>query len=280
MSVPEKLYPSIDELPQEADAISRRLVAARTNAAALPDFPGKLPDNLPDAYAIQSASIARWPDEVAGWKVGGVPTDLQASLSAERLVGPIFRSSIHKIESGSCRTMPIFKGGFAALEAEYIFELASTIEPVNRDFSDVELIEFVSELYVGVEIASSPMAMINVLGPCCVVPDFGNNAGLLVGPNVPNWSSLAKESLTIAVTIDDVLVGASDSTAIEGGPLQALRFLIHVCAKRGVVLAEGTLVSTGAVTGIHEVQNESKAKVDFGSFGSFNVAFESMSPKQ
>jgi 2-keto-4-pentenoate hydratase len=115
MPVPEKPYPVIDELSQELDGISRRLVAARTNAEALPDFPGKLPDSLPEAYAIQSASIVRWPDEVAGWKVGMVPAELRASLSAERLVGPIFRSSIHKVESGSCRTMPIFKGGFAAL---------------------------------------------------------------------------------------------------------------------------------------------------------------------
>ena len=280
MPVPEKPYPVIDELSQELDGISRRLVAARTNAEALPDFPGKLPDSLPEAYAIQSASIARWPDEVAGWKVGMVPEELQASLSAERLVGPIFRSSIHKVDSGSCRTMPIFKGGFAAVEAEFILKLATSIEPANRDYSDVELIEFVSGLYVGAEIASSPMAMINELGPCCVVPDFGNNAGLLVGPSAPDWNSLPLESLTAAVTVDDVVVGTASATAIEGGPLQALRFLIHICAKRGIVLSEGAMISTGAVTGIHEVQTESKAKVDFGSIGSFNVTFESMSPKQ
>jgi 2-keto-4-pentenoate hydratase len=124
------------------------------------------------------------------------------------------------------------------------------------------------------------MAMINELGPCCVVPDFGNNAGLLVGPSVPDWNSLPLESLTAAVTVDDVVVGTASATAIEGGPLQALRFLIRVCAKRGIVLSEGMLVSTGAVTGIHEVQTESQSKVDFGSFGSFNVAFESMSSKQ
>ena len=280
MPVPENPNPVIDELSQELDAISGRLVAARVNAEALSGFPGRLPETLEDAYAIQTASIARWPEEDAGWKVGMVPVPYRPHFSADRIAGPIFKASVFTIESEGTKTMPVFGGGFAAVEAEFILQLAATLEPKSRDYTDEELTELVSAMYVGVEVASSPMAAINELGPCCIISDFGNNAGLLVGPEISDWSSRPLDSLTAKVAIDDIVVGEASASSITGGPLQALRFLIGLCANRGMVIPKGTLVSTGAATGVHDMGVNSKARVDFGAFGWFDVAFESMSPKQ
>jgi hypothetical protein len=44
-------------LSEQDDAISRSLVDTRRNARPLPDFPGRLPETLEQAYAIQAASI-------------------------------------------------------------------------------------------------------------------------------------------------------------------------------------------------------------------------------
>nr|MDJ0656716.1 2-keto-4-pentenoate hydratase [Xanthomonadales bacterium] len=254
--------------------------AARANAKALAGFPGRLPETLVDAYAIQTASIARWPDDIVGWKVGMVPEEYRTPLAAERLSGPIFRSSVFEINPGSSRTMPIYHGGFAAVEAEFIFQIGEIIEPIKREYSDAELIERVAALHVGAEIASSPMADINRLGPCCVVSDFGNNEGLLVGPSVPNWSAVPLDSLTATVIVDGVVVGEATAAAIHGGLLQALRFLVNLCASRKLRLTEGMYVSCGAVTGIHDVTVESNSTVDFGPLGAFDVAFDAMLPRQ
>ena len=275
MSPPLDTKADIDGIPRELDAISRRLVAARAAAEALPDFPGALPDSLDGAYAIQAASIARWADTVAGWKIGMIPADQRLRVGDERLAGPIFKSSIVGIEPGSARTMPIYAGGFAAVEAEFILELGRAVHPSEREYSDADLIDFVSSLFVGVEIASSPMAAINQLGPTCVVSDFGNNAGLLLGPAVANWNSRDLDSLTAKVMIDGAVVGNATASAVPGGPLAALRFLLGLAATRGIELPEGTLISTGAVTGIHGVSVSSAARVDFGSFGWFDVKFRS-----
>ena len=275
MNPPLSAKADIDGLSRELDAISERLVAARMAAEALPGFPGALPDSLDDAYAIQTASIARWGDTVAGWKIGMIPADHRLRVGDERLAGPIFKSSIVRIESGATRTMPIYEGGFAAVEAEFVLELGCAIHPSGTEYSDADLIDLVSSLHVGVEIASSPMAAINQLGPTCVVSDFGNNAGLLLGPAVADWKSRDLDSMTAKVMIDGAVVGDATANAIPGGPLAALRFLLELVATRNIELPEGTLISTGAATGIHDVSVSSAARVDFGSFGWFNVMFES-----
>ena len=246
----------------------------------MPDFPGRLPQTLEDAYAIQTASIGRWPDEVAGWKVAMLSPADSSRLSAERLVGPVFRSSIHTVEPGSCQVMPVYEGGFAAVEAEIVLELGVTVQPSDRDYSDEELADIVSAVYGGSEIASSPMAVVNERGPTSVISDLGNNAGVIVGPEISDWRSLTPGALSATVTIDDDVVGEATAEAIAEGPLQALRVLIGVSASRGVVLPAGTLVSTGAITGVHDMQVSSTARIDYGPFGWFDVKFEPMTPKQ
>ena len=275
MSVLEDTHRGIDGLSRELDAISGRLVAARVAAKALPDFPGALPNSLDEAYAIQTASIARWADTVAGWKIGMIPADHRLRVGDERLTGPIFKSSIVSIEPGATKTMPIYVGGFAAVEAEFILELGCAIHPSETEYSDADLIDLVSSLYVGVEIASSPIAAINKLGPSCVISDFGNNAGLLLGPAVADWNSRDLDSMTAKVMIDGAVVGDATANAIPGGPLAALRFLLGLAATRSIELPEGTLISTGAATGIHDVSVSSAARVDFGSIGWFDVKFKS-----
>lgn len=264
-------------LSSALDDVSLRLVRARLDAQPLSAFPGELPATLKDAYAVQSASIARWPDVVAGWKVGGIPAELQATLEAERLAGPIYRASVHDIAAGATRSMAVYAGGFAAVEAEFIFRLNARVEPDDRPLSDSELTERVT-LHVGAEIASSPIAAINRIGPLCVVCDFGNNGGLLVGPEVPDWEARDADAMTAAVAVDGVAVGSATAAGVDGGLLRPLRFLIDLCRERGLALPVGTLVSCGALTGIHEVTVASTARVDFGTLGAFDVTFEARRP--
>lgn len=262
------------------DAVSRRLVDARLSAEPLLEFPGRLPVTLEQAYAIQSASVDRWPDEVAAWKVARLsPTDRER-LQTERLAGPVFRSSIRTVEPGSCGVMAIYEGGFAAIEAEYALELGTEVPPSNRDYSDEELADLVRAVYGAAEIAGSPMALVNELGAMSMISDFGANAGLVVGPKISGWRSHMPGSLSASVTVDDVTVGEAAPDRIGRDPLQALRFLIGLSASRGIELPEGALISTGALTGVHHVQMSSIARVEFGSFGSFEVRFEPVAPKR
>lgn len=275
MDLPDDANVSISE---SDDVISKCLVEARLNARALPDFPGRLPVALEQAYAIQTASIERWPDEVAGWKVAMLPLDDRKRFPAERLAGPVFRSLVHAVQPGSCTVVSVYEGGFAAVEAEFVLKLGTTITPSNHNYSDEELMDVISAVHGGAEIASSPMAVAVQRGATSIISDFGVNAGVVLGPEIPAWRSLPLDSLPASVTVDSVLVGEATAAAIPGGVLQALRFLIELSAWRQVELPEGTLISSGAVTGVHDVQLGSVARIDFGPFGWFDVAFEAKLP--
>lgn len=259
------------------DAISERLVDARLCARPLSSFPGDLPRSLNNAYRIQATSIRAWPDEISGWKVGGVPSAFQRQFDAERLSGPIFSTSTFSVADGETISMSIFDGGFAAIEAEFIVRTAVTIGPGDVDVTAVDVREMIASLSIGAETASSPLADINRLGPAAIVSDFGNNAGLVVGPAIVDWQDRFSERITIHVTVDDDPVGRV-VVAIDDGVLAAVRFLIELCAARGIHLPAGTLVSCGALSGIHDVNVGSVASVQFEGLGAFDVQFTERQP--
>lgn len=262
------------------DAVSRRLVEARLSAEPLAEFPGRLPVTLEQAYAIQSASVDRWPDEVAAWKVARLSPPDRERYRTERLAGPVFQSSIRTVEPGSCAATAVYEGGFAAVEAEYALELGAAVPPSGKDYSDEELAGLVSAVYGAAEIAGSPMARVNDLGAMSAISDFGANAGLVVGPKISGWRSPGAGSLSARVAVDDFTVGEATPEPIGRDPLQALRFLIGHSAGRGIELPEGALISTGALTGVHDVRVGSTARVDFGPFGWFEVKFDPVAPRQ
>lgn len=244
-------------------SVAQSFVAARQAARALPDYPGPLPETLADAYARQDAAIALWPDEVAGWKVGRVPDIWAVRLGESRLLGPVFRRHLWHTRENAITPLPVIPDGFAAVEAEYVFVLADAVPAERRDWTPAQAAHVVAELRVGVELAGSPLATINELGPAVVVSDFGNNTGLLIGPPIADWGSRPLASLTCEMQVGGRTVGRGGAASVPGGPLAALAFALDCCARRGRPLRAGDVISTGASTGIHPVRSGDEVRAVF-----------------
>ena len=259
------------------DTASEKLVEARRTATALDGFPGDLPTSLEQAYALQSLSITRFPGRVAGWKVGMVPPDYRAQFDDIRLAGPIFGDVVVRYDNAPV-DMPVFAGGFAAVEAEIIVELNTDIAPGSVDFGKQDIRDLIASVSVGTEIASSPMAAINALGPMAIISDFGNNRGLIVGKDIAGWRDVDGGDIPVSVAIDGVIAGRGTAADIPGGYLEAVRFLIAVMARRDMALPKGTLVSTGAITGVHDASPNSRAHVSFGPFGKMDLTLSAFQP--
>lgn len=241
---------------------ARQFVQARLTGRALPVYPGQLPTSAEQAYACQDAAIALWPEPVVGWKVGWVPAEAQATFGAPRLVGPVF-SGLLRQYVGPSTQCPVFSGGFAAVEAEFVFRLAQDAPANQHDWTPQQAATLVDRLYTGIEIASSPFAGINALGPMVTASDFGNHFGLLIGPEIVDWEMQQLDSLHVDVTLNGKLAGRGTAASIPGGPLTALAFALGVCARRSMPLKAGQYVCTGAATGVHSAQVGDRAVVQF-----------------
>src|SRR5262245_5739612 len=166
---------------------------------------------MAQGYLAQDAAIDLWPDEVVGWKVGRIPLELQAELKAERVMGPVFAGHLWQADADAPTRLPVIAGGFAAVEAEYVYRIGRDAPADKIEWTPDEALNLVDELLVGVDFAASPLATINVLGPRVVASDFGNNAGLILGRAVPGWRERPEEVPPCHAYVEGKLVG-------EGSP--------------------------------------------------------------
>lgn len=237
---------------QQVEEVALAFVSARREARALQTYPGIAPRALDAAYAIQNKAIVIDGRPVIGWKVGRINPPLDGLLGANRLSGPIFADSVIDASAGQTPEMPVFAGGFAAGEAEILLHIAPGFTgsvPTDDDGTRAIL----DEVRLGIEIASSPYPGINADGPPVTVSDFGNNAGLVQGPTLAGWQDLDLCAIVVRSEIDGIVVGEATAATMLDGPYGAVRFLLGNLLQRGFDVSQGLWVSTGAITGVHEI---------------------------
>lgn len=251
-----------------ADPRARAFTEARRAALAVPGYPGAKPNSEAEAYAIQDGARELWADDVAGWKVGLIQPPHDAALGRTRLFGPIFR---RHVQSATAAAAPfaIIPGGFGAVEAEYLLRLGADVPPATG-WTAESAASVVDAVFVGVELAGSPFAEINDHGPLVTISDFGNNAGLIVGAEIAGGLAALGASRCV-MRIDGQVIANGSPASIPGGPIGSVVELLNHMGRRGETLGRGTLVSTGAATGVHQVRAGQTAVADFGADGSIAV---------
>ncbi|WP_036839004.1 2-keto-4-pentenoate hydratase [Pleomorphomonas oryzae] len=262
----------------DAEHIALRFVEARRAAMVLDAFPRILPETLADAYRVQERAITLGGRAIAGWKVAGIRPDLRERLGANRLAGPIMAGSIHRLPNGGTARAAVFAGGFAALEAEFVAVFARDLLPVESTFTAEMIGAALSGLHAGSEIASSPLATLNDLGPTAVISDHGNNAGAVVGPEIPGWSTAVPAALTSRMLINGNVAGEGTAANVMGGPIGALQFLAEHLLTRGRYLRAGDVVLTGMTTGIHRVSPGDRGRIEFSAVAACDIEVVAASP--
>lgn len=263
---------------KELGDIAATFVAARKACQPLVDYPGAIPGDLDTAYRIQDMAIDLWPEEIGGWKVGRIPPSIEDHFGIDRLAGPIFTPTIHEVSNGDALSMPVFDGGFAAIEAEYVAVIGRDAPPDKLTWSTEEAAGMIRDLRIGLEIASSPLATINELGPTVVVSDFGNNAGLIVGPSIEEWQSRPLDSMQCKTFVEGDAVGSGGAFTLTGGFIRSVQFLLELAARRGRPLRAGDVIATGQTTGIHDVAPGQSSTLDFGRDGELRCTVSAAAP--
>ena len=262
----------------DTKAIADAFVTARLQARPLPTYPGEQPADMDSAYACQDAAIGLWPDRIIGWKVGWIADPHAATFGERRLVGPVFAANLREASATAPVDMAVYAQGFSAVEAEYVFELGRDVPPGEPEWTGQNVGAVIASMRLGIEIASSPLAAINDLGPAVTASDFGNNAGLLVGPPSRDWRAALERSAHCECLLDGVVVGTGGAASIGGGPLAGLAFALNRNARRGRTMRAGDLVTTGAATGVHPARAGQLAVARFGAGGEISCRLVAAQP--
>ncbi|MFK4870731.1 2-keto-4-pentenoate hydratase [Novosphingobium sp. ZW T3_23] len=262
---------------EQAGTVAEAFVAARREKRALTAYPGEAPADLAAAYHIQDLAIGIDGRPVAGWKVGRINPPLDERLGADRLAGPIFADSVVTAALGETPEMPVFAQGFAAGEAEFLLHVAAGWDGVVPQ-DDADTRKVLDAVHIGIEVASSPYPGINADGPPVTVSDFGNNAGMVVGPVLQGWESADFNAISVRFEIDGVEIASATTATMLDGPLGAVRFLLANLSSRGIDCSGDTWVSTGAVTGVHPVVPGQTVLAHFEGHGSIGCKIAAAVP--
>ncbi len=267
-----------DALSEGLADIARQIATARRDACGLRDFPGTLPQTLEEAYYVQDRVIEANGRDIAGWKIGRIGEPYCDTLIDRRFSGPIFDGTVvhHR---GGVEHLPAIEGGIAFIEAELILKTNAEIGPGHlANPQPDELARHIDTISIGVEIAGTTLRNLPALGPIASICDSGTNVGLVVGEEIRNWRDVSLQEIPCAVTIDGNEVGTGDASNVPGGYLAAFAFLLDICARRGITLPEGTLISSGAITGVHPIGIGGTSRCDFGPFGQIDVEMVKLLP--
>ncbi|MEY2942858.1 MAG: hypothetical protein RLY97_872 [Pseudomonadota bacterium] len=246
--------------------IAGAFVAARHAGVALSAYPGDRPLDMCAAYQIQDLAIALDGRSVGAWKVGRIGPAAAEQLGADRLVGPCFTANIVPIATGDAVAMPIFPGGFAAVEAELMLHVAAGgrgVPPVDNAQAKL----MIDEVRLGIEVAGSPYAAINDDGATVIASDFGNNGGIVLGARLEGWQDMDLNAIQVRMEIDGAEVGVGSAATMLDGPYGAVRFLLGNLSQRGIDWSGGLWVSTGAITGVHALGVGQRARAIFDDLG-------------
>jgi 2-keto-4-pentenoate hydratase len=155
-----------------------------------------------------------------------------------------------------------------------MYRIGTAPKPGKARFSLEETAAMIDAIFVGFEIASSPFAGVNRLGPLVTISDFGNNNGLLVGPEISDWQHSGCEQWLVETRVDGDIVGTGRASDFPDGPLGSVRLLIENLVARGHSISKGLLISTGAVTGVHEVRPGQQIEARFGDLPPISCRIE------
>jgi 2-keto-4-pentenoate hydratase len=254
---------------------ARAFVEARKAGQAMASYPGERPLDLAEAYRVQDAAISLWQRAIGGWKVGRINAPDDERLGANRLSGPIFADTIVDATARE-PVLPVFADGFAAGEAELLLRIRVP-QPDRLPRDDPETLEWIEDVRIGLEIASSPYPGINDDGACVTISDHGNNSGLVLGLPVDRarWGDL--RAIEVETLVDGLVVGNARVATMLDGPLGAVRFLLGNLRERGIAPRDGWWISSGAITGVHGVRPGDRLSARFIGIGEVSCTIAAVS---
>lgn len=225
-----------------------------------------IPESATAAYDAQHQLSDLIDSPTVGWKVGATSPSSQTKLGVKTpICGPMFERTI--FQSGDKAELSCFHHQ-PGLESEFAFTIGLTVRPGGPAMTSSTAREMVSSVHVAIELVCSRFDENFAADPALLVADGALHAALVLGPGskpekVPDLSS---HQLRTQINGEDIGVGTG--VEVLGDPYESLAWLCNHLNKRGLTLPSGSIVTTGAATGLHLTGTNQEIATHGGSLGS------------
>ena len=205
------------------------------------------PRNLQEAYAVQDRFLELSSTDsppIAGYKIA------VTSQVIQELVG-ISHPCLGMIRSGSVQASPanLPESAFqnVAIECEIAFTLKSNLDVVRGTQDRASVITLIESCHPAFEVLDDRHADYSKIDALSLIADNCWCAGVVLGPAITDWQSLALDQLTGTLEINGKKVGEGVTRDALGHPLEGLAWVANTLAEQGKSLKGGMVVITGSI---------------------------------
>lgn len=226
-----------------------------------------------DAYAVQAAFRARWPQRVVGYKVGCSSEQSQQMVNSPGpIAGCLFADDVWH-QPASLDPGRFFVTG--AVEAEFGFRLAADLPPRAAPYSRNDAAGAVGAVVPLIEICDTRLADWPTRPIEEITADNAFNGGVVIGPDFAQWRELELGTHEVTLSIDGTQKGKGPGSLVLGHPLLALTWLANELSRQGIGMRAGDLIAAGTCTGLHFAPAGSTVVADFGTrLGQVKIHFQ------
>ena len=206
------------------------------------------PTNLQEAYAAQNRflelSLSTDSPPIAGYKIA------VTSQVIQELVG-ISHPCLGVIRGGSVQNTPanLPESCFShmGIECEIAFTLKSRLDTVRGKQDRESVTAFIESCHPAFEIIEDRYADYSKMDALSLIADNCWCAGVVLGPAITDWQSLALDQLIGTLEINDEIVGQGVTRDALGHPFEGLAWIANSLAEQGKKLEAGMVVITGSI---------------------------------
>ena len=155
-----------------------------------------IPKTRSEAYSIQSCYEKLSKFGVFGWKIAATSKAGQKHIGAS---GPMAGRILNEKSFSSSEKIDLSNNMMSVAELEFVFKIAKTLKPKNKDYIQDEVLLSVENLYSGIEFPNSRFGSGQILNlEKCWLLDWGGGSTFRnPPPYIPGDSSLGFSSFLL-----------------------------------------------------------------------------------
>ena len=221
------------------------------------------PANVMEAYQVQDGVLrALSHGRPTAWKIG------PARDGSDPLASPVPAQCVHRSPARIAAGERIVLG----VEAEIAFRFGATPRVDFTRFEDA--LEAVEQALVLIELCETRLADWSEASPLWRLADFQSHGAFVLGSGTPDWRAIDYATQEAELRIDGHVVARSAGGHPTQDLPQMVAWAVRHCARRGMPLQAGDVVTTGTWTGLTVTRPGEEASAVFPGIGEARLRVE------